>query len=348
MKNLIVEIPSMAKPIQPSPGFVKKGLSNFKLDLLGKCGFSCTYCSTKNGNSLRIPRKKYLAMAKEQLGYPVTMDTPGLTLVWPEVLANLKNQLNAHSWDWGQGQTLVFSMLTDAFSPYLERNGVTREALELLVRHSSFRIRVLTKSAKVGTDEWISFFQKYPKRFVVGLSIGTLDDEWAKSVEQGTSIPSARIRALHRLQDAGVPTFGMLCPVFPDVLDSGGVANLLHEIRPVICEHIWAEPFNDRQNWKQVRAGYSEGSTGYKRLTEMFSNRKAGIWSKYAVDLLLQFRSQARNDGWMDKLRYLLYEDRITPDDVYRMENLDGVLLQSKPDSKGFSKNSGIRKLQLG
>jgi DNA repair photolyase len=54
----------------------------------------------------------------------------------------------------------------------------------------------------------------------VGLSTGTLDSEWASRVEVGTSLPAAGLKALSRLQEAGIPTYGMLCPIFPDVLEN--------------------------------------------------------------------------------------------------------------------------------
>jgi hypothetical protein len=41
-------------------------------------------------------------------------------------------------------------MLTDGFSPHLVKEGVTEKALRLLLEHTSFRIRVLTKKSIVG------------------------------------------------------------------------------------------------------------------------------------------------------------------------------------------------------
>jgi len=88
-----------------------------------------------------------------------------------------------------------------------------------VLERTSFRIRILTKNAIVSSERWINFFRQAKDRFVVGLSIGTVDDAWAKRVEIGTSRPSARLQALRNLQEAGIPTYGMLCPVFPDVLE---------------------------------------------------------------------------------------------------------------------------------
>lgn len=348
MNNRVVKVPAIKTPITPSPGFAKKELADFKLDLLGLCEFGCLYCSSNHGNYLRIHKEEFAETAKKQLGERlVPSENPDLTIQWPDVLEKLEAQLEGKSKMFGLGKTLMFSMLTDGFSPSLVQAGTTEAALKMVLEQTGFRIRVLTKNAVIGTDRWIKFFRDYPGRFVVGLSIGSLDDNWARKVEIGTSIPAARFRALQRLQDAGVPTFGMLCPVFPDVLEGGTLEKLVEQVRPDLVEHLWAEPFNDRANWKKVRDGYQPGSIGHNWLTDAYGNGQRGLWSKYATDLYLRLRAVAEAGGWLQKMRYLLYEDQIAGTDARRFPDLSGVLLQSKPDESGYSKNSGISALQV-
>ncbi len=343
----IVEVPSIREPIQPSPGFAKKGLADYKLDLCALCGFGCRYCSSNNGNYLRINRKPFAELARQQIGLPLTpRDDSRLMYVWPDVLDRLEDQLARHDRSWGAGKTCVFSMLTDGFSPYLVKEGVTERALRLVLECTSYRIRVLTKNAIVGTDRWIRFFQKHPQRFVVGLSIGTVDNEWAKRVEIGTSVPSARVQALQRLQAAGIATFGMLCPIFPDVLAAGVLEQLVASIQPQCVEHIWAEPFNDRQNWRDVRDGFDRDSPGYEWFTEVYGNRQPERWSAYATELYTRLRDKARSEGWLHKLRYLLYEDHIDPQDAEAFRGLEGVWLQAKPGPDGRSTNPWVAALQ--
>ena len=207
-------------PIQPSPGFEKKLLAEYKLDILGLCGFGCSYCSSNNGYYLRINRARFAVATEQQLGKRVLpAEERRLTFLWPDILANLERQLTSKRPGWGAGKTLVFSMLTDAFSPEPLKSGTTEATMRLVLERTAFRIRVLTKNAVVGADKWLRLFSDHPDRFVVGLSIGTSDNDWARRVEMGTSTPSARLGALHRLQQAGLPTFGMLCPAFPDTYD---------------------------------------------------------------------------------------------------------------------------------
>lgn len=309
----VVEVPTIREPITKSPGFAKKLLSTYKLDLLALCGFGCRYCSSNEGNYLRINRKSMAEHARDQLGEPLTpADEPRLIYVWPEIIENLENQLSSKRPSFGRGETLVFSMLTDGFSPWLVKQGITERALKLVLEETEFRIRVLTKNAIVGKPKWIEFFSHYPDRFVVGLSTGTLDDAWARQVEIGTSSPTARLEALRALQDAGIPTFGMMCPVFPDVLEQGKLEELIDRIRPDRVEHLWAEPYNDRQNWKIVRDSYPVESYGHSWLTAVYECHQKGIWSRYATELYERLRNHAESNGWLGKLRYLLYEDQIT------------------------------------
>lgn len=347
MKNRIVTVPPTKTLIKESPGFSKKLLSDAKIDLMALCGFGCRYCSSNSGNYLRINSQSFADEAKAQLGEVATPKTdPDLSIEFSGVLGQLEAELATKSSSYGEGRVLMFSMLTDAFSPNLVKSGVTRCALELLLARTKFRIRILTKNAIVGSDPWVSYLSQYRKRIVVGLSTGTLDSTWANQVEVGTSNPKARLRALRNLQDADIPTFGMLCPVFPDVMVNDQLDALVDEIRPEKCEHVWAEPFNDRDNWKLVRDSYSENSEVRAWMDEAFGDRKSGLWGEHATKLYKSLRLRADAEGWTDKLRFMLYEAKLNPGQSRDYCDLRGLLLQSPGDEQSFSKDPHFRELQ--
>jgi len=347
VRNIVVNVPAIQEPITPSPGFAKKHLADYKLDIQGLCGFGCLYCSSNAGNYLRINRAAFAQLAQDQVGRALTpFDDPALTYVWPDVVPNLERQLDSKRPGFGRDQTLVFSMLTDGFSPLMVTNGTTERILRLVLERTEFRIRVLTKNAIVGQAKWRRLFAQHPGRFVVGLSIGTADDQWAHRVELGTSSPRARLRALRQLQDDGIPTYGMLCPVFPDVLDGCALEDLVEAIRPERVETVWAEPYNDRASWKMVQAGYRPGSRGWHWLERVYGRRDWGAWSAYATELYVRLHAHAVEHGWQQKFKYLLYEDLIAKEDASALSGLDGVLLQSKPDARGISRNPSIAALQ--
>ena len=347
MKNKIVEVPRMKTLIKEAPGFAKKELAPYKLDILAKCGFGCRYCSSNTGNYLRIHGKEFAACAEEQFGKVIKpKDDPSLMLVWPDVVGQLEIELKGKPKEYGAGETLMFSMLTDGFSPYLINEGITRAVLELVVKRTSFRIRILTKNAIVGSDEWIQFFGEHKERFVVGLSTGSLNDDWSRKMELGTSSPSERFKALHRLQAAGIPTFGMLYPVFPDMLDNGAIETMIDMINPGKVEHIWAEPYNDRVNWRVVQSSFSPESSAFKWFTKVYEQKRSELWSMYATDLYLRLKGKAVEEGWISKLRYLLYENNITAYDAQKYSDMEGVLLQNKPGAESLSKHSMFSEMQ--
>lgn len=353
MKLKVVNLPSIVSPIQDSPGFAKKDLSTHKLDIMGLCQFSCSYCSTNSSTRLRIHREEFADETERQLGERIYPGDPSLTFAWPDVEERLLAQLATKQKTWGAGKVLIFSQLTDSFAPTVVASGLTMRVLILLLERTSFRIRILTKSALVARDDLIALYLKYPGRFVVGLSIGTLDDDWASKVEIGTSSPTARVKALHKLQNAGVPTFGMLCPIFFDALRGKGVEQLIQAIRPDRCETVWAEPYNDRDNWRVVRAGYAPESYGYGQMTAIYEKGDRAQWSAYATGLYTRLRSAARAGGWLPKLKYLLYEAGIAPEHLDTYAGLEGVLLQSpareveeKADPAHISSHSGFAALQ--
>ena len=337
----------MKSLIKASPGFVKKQLSEYKLDLIALCGFGCSYCSSNTGNYLRINQANFAEASQNQVGKAVKpKDDPSLMYVWPEVVDQLAKELADKPKEYGAGKTLMFSMLTDGFSPYLVKEGITRKVLEMIIEKTSFRIRVLTKSAVVGTQKWIEFFKKYDDRFIVGLSTGSLNDKWSNNMEIGTSSPKARFKAYTNLQKAGIPTYGMLCPVFPDQMNDGAVEKMVDLIHPEKVEEIFMEGFNDRANWRVVRSSFPKSSSEFDWFTDVYESGMKEKWSRYATDLYVRIRDKAIAEGWLHKLKYLLYEGGINESDAAQFQGLEGVLLQSKPSETGFSKNPFIARLQ--
>ena len=347
MQTKKVVVPPMKSLIKKAPGFEKKKLADYKLDILALCGFGCRYCSSNMGNYLRINQQEFAECSKTQTGKTTKpSEDPSLMMVWPDVVSQLADELSSKPKHYGKDKTLMFSMLTDGFSPELVKDGTTRAVLEMVLEKTSFRIRILTKNAIVGSDEWIQFLSDNKDRFVVGLSTGSLDDGWCRKMELGASSPTERFSALSRIQEAGVPTFGMLCPVFPDMLEGDSIERMIELINPDVVEHIWAEPYNDRVNWRVVRSGYPIGSSTYEWFSNVYEYHMSPFWSFYATELYKRFWKHAVHNEWLPKLRYLLYEDGIFESDASVYRGLQRVLLQSKPGIDGKSQNPFLADLQ--
>jgi len=337
---VVTKIDSLKKFIQPGAGWVKKGLCNDKIDLLGLCGFGCSYCSTDATTYLRKNRSKFERLTKEQNGRSFKpRENPLLTYEYENVIPDLEKELKGYRRGKGKGRVLAFSKLTDAFSPRIVSEGITRKALELIFEHTQYRVRIMTKSAIPGKAEWVKFLQEHKDRVVIGFSTGSLNDRWANKVEVGTGVPTKRLKALEKLQNAGVPTYGMLCPLFPEMLNDKRLDDLLSRISPNVVETIWAEPYNDRDNWQIVRDGFEHSSDEFAWFTRVYENGEKSIWSDYATRLYSMLLERAERDGWSEKLKYLLYEGEITADHAQVFKGLKGVLLQGKKDENGDSRN---------
>lgn len=343
----IVQFPHRKAIIAPS-SWPKKQLADVHVEALLLCQYKCRYCSSNSGRHLKTIRHEIEEAVHQVTGSsfdPHRADN--LAISFDDVVQALESQLSQNCRKPGEGKTLVYSQLTDGFSPIVLRNGTTRRILELLVEKTKYRIRILTKNPIVGTSNWINFFASHPERFVVGLSIGTLNDKLGRRLEKGTPRPSSRISAMCALQDAGVPTFGMLCPMFPQVLQGDELEQLIKAIRPVRCENVWAEPYNNRQNWQHARECFEPQSYVWNWMSQVYGDADKALWSRYATDLYTRIRDTARHDAWIDRLRYLLYEDQITSADADQFSGLEGVLLQSKDTGQGISRNPRFAQLQL-
>jgi hypothetical protein len=79
-----------------------------------------------------------------------------------------------------------------------------------------------------------------------------------------------------------------------------------------------------------VRAGYPKGSFGYDWFTRAFERKEPGVWSDYATTLYTRLRAHAEAQGWLCKLRFLIYQNGLATTHAERLTNLEGVILQSK------------------
>jgi len=354
-------VPTPPNPILKADGFAKKLLATWHIEIIFSCEALCAYCSSDCGLRVLFQKHTILNAVREQgpaFGFSLTEEEEALG--WSELspklkplsfqyddeefLAALERQLKAKGKGFGKGETLMFSEFTDPFSPGPVRRGLTLRVLKLILDLTSFTLRVLTKFKTVARPEFIELFQKHRERVVVGLSIGSLDDDWARHVEPGTSLPSARIRALHALQDAGVRTYAMLCPCFPHVLEDDHLERLVDAHRVDRCEHVWFEPFNVRWNWTLVEQALPEGID--KDWLRRIKDGDRRLRSAYETELYERLLMVAADGGWIDKMRYLLYEADITESDAAAFAGGHGVLLQAKPDERGRSRNPYIAALQ--
>ncbi|MEX0724734.1 MAG: PA0069 family radical SAM protein [Planctomycetaceae bacterium] len=166
------------------------------------CQHGCAYCYARNSH--------------EYLGYNAGLDFETKIVVKHEAPALFRDFLARDSW---QPQVIVFSGVTDCYQPAERQFRLTRGCLEVALACRQ-PIGIVTKNALVVRDLDLLSEMASQRLVQVNVSVTTLDAELARVMEPRTSIPSARLRAIEMLSQAGVPTRIMVAPVIPGLNDS--------------------------------------------------------------------------------------------------------------------------------
>ena len=120
---------------------------------------------------------------------------------------------------------VILSSVTDAYQPLEKERRLTRRCLEVLLEYG-YGVDILTKSDLVLRD--IDLFKRFDD-VEVGLTITSLDDGVRRVFEPGASPIPARLEALRKLSDEGIPTYAFLGPMLPYLSDDrlGELLNVL-------------------------------------------------------------------------------------------------------------------------
>ncbi len=165
------------------------------------CQHACAYCYAR-------PTHEYLS-----LGAGTDFDTRiGVKRKAPELL---RAALDKRSW---QGETIVFSGVTDCYQPLEASYGLTRACLEVLAEYKN-PTGIITKSALVERD--IDVLQQLHReaRVNVSISVPFFDEDNARKIEPWVPSPRRRLQAVEALAKAGIPVGVMLAPVIPGLND---------------------------------------------------------------------------------------------------------------------------------
>lgn len=161
------------------------------------CAHGCTYCYARNTH--------------EYLGLSAGLDFETKIFVKEQAPRLFREFLAKPGFEVGP---IAFSGVTDCYQPAERRFRLTRGCLEVALE-CGVPVGIVTKNALVTQD--IDLLTELARRKLarVYLSIGTLDPEFARSMEPRASIPEARLRAVRELAEAGVPVGVMTAPIIP-------------------------------------------------------------------------------------------------------------------------------------
>jgi DNA repair photolyase len=201
------------------------------------CSHACSYCFAR-------PSHAYLNLSP--LG-----DFERTVVVKTNLVEVLERELARPSW---KGEHVAMGTNTD---PYQRCEGRYRLMPGIVSALGASRtpFSILTKGTLVTRD--LPALRAAAERVPVSaaLTIGMLDEAVWRDAEPGTPSPQARLAAVRKLNDAGIPTGVMLAPIMPDLnddreqlaalVDAAARAGATHitpivlHLRPKVREVFW-------------------------------------------------------------------------------------------------------------
>ncbi len=166
------------------------------------CQHGCAYCFAR-------PTHEYL-------GFNAGLDFETKILVKEDAPALFRAFLSRERW---RPEPIALAPNTDAYQPGERTFRLTRRCLEVAVEFHQ-PIALITKNALILRDLDLLGPMAAEGLVQANISITTLDAELARAMEPRTSTPSARLRAIQGLAQAGVPVRVLIAPLIPGLNDS--------------------------------------------------------------------------------------------------------------------------------
>ena len=149
--------------------------------------------------------------------------------------------------------------MTDCFQPMELIHRNTYKAIKELNRRKVGYL-IVTKSHLVARDEYMKIYGPALAHFQV--TVTTLDDQLSRTYEKA-SVPSERIKAILRLQDAGFDVAIRLSPLIEPYMDFDKLATL--GIQKAVVEFLRVNPWI--QKWFDIDySSYTVKQSGYRHL----------------------------------------------------------------------------------
>jgi DNA repair photolyase len=165
------------------------------------CEHGCIYC--------------YARPSHEYLGFSAGLDFESKIMVKMDAPELLRAELAFSRW---QPQVLVMSGNTDCYQPVERRLEITRKCLQVLAEARN-PVAIITKNQLVARD--IDIFQELARyqAVAVTVSVTSLRNEIASTLEPRASRPKARLAAIAALAHAGIPVGMNVAPIIPGLTD---------------------------------------------------------------------------------------------------------------------------------
>lgn len=149
--------------------------------------------------------------------------------------------------------------MTDCFQPCELVHRNTYKAIKAM-NHCRVGYLIVTKSHLVARDEYMKIYDPALAHFQV--TVTTLDDKLSRTYEKA-SVPSERIKAILKLQEAGFDVQIRLSPLIEQYMDFDQLAGL--GINRAVVEFLRVNPWI--QKWFNIDySKYTVQQSGYRHL----------------------------------------------------------------------------------
>ncbi|WP_234824090.1 PA0069 family radical SAM protein [Bremerella cremea] len=166
------------------------------------CAHGCSYC--------------YARPYHEFLGLSSGLDFETKIMVKREAPRLFREFLKKRTW---QCEVIAMSGVTDCYQPAERQFEVTRGCLEVALEARQ-PLGVITKNALILRDLDLLGEMARRKLVCANISVTSLDQKLARTMEPRTSSPAARLNVIEKLTAAGIPVNVMVAPVIPGLNDA--------------------------------------------------------------------------------------------------------------------------------
>ncbi|MBK7595421.1 MAG: radical SAM protein [Gemmatimonadetes bacterium] len=196
------------------------GMRFWSLNPYVGCEFGCAYCYARETHRWTIDRaanqRPALPTAREAATLPSAQAFERRILVKEDAAALLRRDLHPARLD---GLPIVIGSATDPYQPAERRFKLTRALLEVFAEYRGLHLSIITKSALVARDATLLAELARRHRVSIHISLAALDAALLRQLEPRTPTPKARLGAMRRLADAGVPVGLLIAPILPGLTD---------------------------------------------------------------------------------------------------------------------------------
>ncbi|MBI1246596.1 PA0069 family radical SAM protein [bacterium] len=165
------------------------------------CTHGCSYC--------------YARPYHEFLGFSSGLDFETKIMVKRNAPSLFADYLRRPKW---KCEVIAMSGVTDCYQPAEKQFEVTRGCLEVALQARQ-PLGIISKNALVLRDLDLLSEMARHRLVCVNLSITSLDQKLTRVMEPRTSSPAARLSAVEKLTEAGLPVNVMMAPIIPGLND---------------------------------------------------------------------------------------------------------------------------------